>query len=169
MDKINKILEKLIESTECGALEWSPRNTTFNSESRHHYHTKSVDEKTTFEIEISLTEKLDSIGYRNSLWIKNEFFTDGRKQVSSNELTKKLEDLVDQVNEYINSQVKDERTAAIATNLRNSAITLIDNNTKKLDKLKKSLEGLTRTLATITAIVAIIQAVLNLPFPFLTS
>lgn len=94
MDKINKILEKLIESTECGALEWSPRNTTFNSESRHHYHTKSVDEKTTFEIEISLTEKLDSIGYRNSLWIKNEFFTDGRKQVSSNELTKKLEDLV---------------------------------------------------------------------------
>jgi hypothetical protein len=94
MDKINKILEKLIESTECGALEWSPRNTTFNSESRHHYHTKSVDEKTTFEIEISLTEKLDSIGYRNSLWIKNEFFTDGRKHVSSNELTKKLEDLV---------------------------------------------------------------------------
>ena len=41
-----------------------------------------------------MTEKLDSIVYRNSLWIKNEFFTDGRNHVSSNELTKKLEDLV---------------------------------------------------------------------------
>ena len=104
MDKVNKILEQLVESTECGALEWSLRSSTFNSESRHSYHTKSIDEKTTFEIEISLTEKLDSIGYRNCLWIRNESFTDGRKYVPSNDLTKKLEDLV--YEKYIKPSLK---------------------------------------------------------------
>ena len=36
---------------------------------------------------------------------------------------KKLETLVDQVNTYIDTQVKDEQTSTIATNLRNNAIT----------------------------------------------
>jgi len=41
---------------------------------------------------------------------------------------KKLEELVDQVNSYINTQVKDESTVTIATNLRNNAINLINSN-----------------------------------------
>jgi hypothetical protein len=94
MDKIEKILSQLVESTQCGALEWTLRDTCFNSETRHHYQSKSIDEKTSFEIEISLTAKLDAIGYRSPLWIRNESFSDGRKYVQSNPKTMQLEDLI---------------------------------------------------------------------------
>jgi len=47
----------------------------------------------------------------------------------------KLEELVDQVNIYI-EQANTPETIAIATNLRNNAVTLINNSIKKLDKLK---------------------------------
>ena len=80
---------------------------------------------------------------------------------------KRLELLVDQVNVYIDTQVKDEQTVIIATNLRNSAITLIDNSAKKLENLKKILERLVKTLAIISAVIAAIQIILSLPFPFL--
>lgn len=80
---------------------------------------------------------------------------------------KKLELLVDQVNAYINTQIKDQQTVIIATNLRNNAITLIDNSAKKLENLKKTLDSLVKTLSIITAVIAVIQVVLSLPFPFL--
>jgi len=80
---------------------------------------------------------------------------------------KKLEDLVDQVNNYIDTQVKDQQTVVIATNLRNNAVRLIDNNTKKLEALKKSVEQIVKNIATITAIILLIQKILLLPFPFL--
>jgi len=67
---------------------------------------------------------------------------------------KKLEDLVDQVNNYIDTQVKDQSTVTIATNLRNNAITLINNNIKKLQSLEK-------TLKTITAVITIFSLVLR--------
>lgn len=80
---------------------------------------------------------------------------------------KKLEDLVDQVNNYIDTQVKDQQTVVIATNLRNNAVRLIDNNTKKLESLKKSIERIVKNIAIITAIILVIQKILSLPFPFL--
>jgi hypothetical protein len=80
---------------------------------------------------------------------------------------KKLEDLVEQVNSYINTQVKDEQTVVIATNLRNNAVRLIDNNTKKLENLKKSIEKIVKNIAILTAIILVIQKILSLPFPFL--
>lgn len=80
---------------------------------------------------------------------------------------KKLELLVDQVNLYIDTQVKDEQTVIIATNLRNNAIRLIDNSAKKLENLKRTLDRLVRTLTIISAIIAAIQIILSLPFPFL--
>jgi hypothetical protein len=80
---------------------------------------------------------------------------------------KKLELLVDQVNVYIDTQVKDEQTVIIATNLRNNAITLINNSAKKLEKLRDSLQKITRILATISAIIAGFIVIINLPFPFL--
>ena len=80
---------------------------------------------------------------------------------------KKLEDLVDQVNNYIDTQVKDEQTVAIATNLRNSAVTLIDNSVGKLEKLQKNLEGINKTITTSILIVSVIERILSLPLPFL--
>jgi len=80
---------------------------------------------------------------------------------------KKLEELVDQVNNYIDTKVKDQTTVTIATNLRNNAITLINNNIKKLENLKKSIERISRTVATIIVIVTIIERILSLPIPFL--
>jgi len=75
----------------------------------------------------------------------------------------KLEELVDQVNTYI-EQANTPETIVIATNLRNNAITLINNSIKKLDKLKKNLENITKILAVIIAIIIIIEAILLLPF-----
>jgi hypothetical protein len=80
---------------------------------------------------------------------------------------KKLEELVDQVNNYIDTKVKDQTTVTIATNLRNNAITLINNNIKKLENLKKSIERISRTVATIVIIVTIIERILSLPIPIL--
>jgi hypothetical protein len=80
---------------------------------------------------------------------------------------KKLEELVDQVNNYIDTKVKDQTTVTIATNLRNNAITLINNNIKKLENLKKSIERISRTVATIVVIVTIIERILSLPIPIL--
>lgn len=67
---------------------------------------------------------------------------------------KKLEDLVNQVNLYIDTQVKDQATVIIATNLRNNAIALINNNIKKLQALEK-------TLKTITIIITVFSLVLK--------
>ena len=80
---------------------------------------------------------------------------------------KKLEELVDQVNSYIDTKVKDQTTVTIATNLRNNAITLINNNIKKLENLKKSIERISKTLAIIIIIVTIIERILSLPIPLL--
>ena len=80
---------------------------------------------------------------------------------------KKLEDLVDQVNNYIDTQVKDETTVVIATNLRNNAITLIDNNIAKLNRIKGILDGISKILLLISAIIVALNLVITL-FPPLT-
>lgn len=80
---------------------------------------------------------------------------------------KKLEELVNQVNNYIDTKVKDQTTVTIATNLRNNAITLINNNIKKLENLKKNIERISKIVATIIIIVTIIERILSLPIPFL--
>jgi hypothetical protein len=80
---------------------------------------------------------------------------------------KKLENLVDQVNNYIDTQVKDAQTVTIATNLRNNAITLINNSIKKLQNLEKTLKTITAVIVIITLILTIITGILSLPFPFL--
>jgi hypothetical protein len=80
---------------------------------------------------------------------------------------KKLEELVDQVNEYINTQVKDETTVVIATNLRNNAINLINNNIAKLNRIKGILDNISRILLVISAIITALNLVITL-FPPLT-
>jgi hypothetical protein len=76
---------------------------------------------------------------------------------------KKLEELVDQINNYIDTKVKDQTTVTIATNLRNNAITLIDNNIRKLENLKKNIERISKTLS----IFSLIILTLNLAITFL--
>jgi hypothetical protein len=80
---------------------------------------------------------------------------------------KKLEELVDQVNEYIDTQVKDQTTVTIATNLRNSAVTLINNNVRKLQTLERILKTITTIVTVITIVLTVIERILNLPIPAL--
>jgi len=77
---------------------------------------------------------------------------------------KKLEDLVDQVNNYIDTQVKDQSTVTIATNLRNNAITLINNNIKKLQALEKTLKTIT-VIITVFSIVLRVLSLIPTPVP----
>jgi hypothetical protein len=76
---------------------------------------------------------------------------------------KKLEELVDQVNEYIDTQVKDETTVVIATNLRNNAIVLINNNINKLDKLKKNIDRINIIVTIFNAIIPILNPIAAIP------
>jgi hypothetical protein len=76
---------------------------------------------------------------------------------------KKLEELVDQVNEYINTQVKDETTVVIATNLRNNAVVLINNNINKLDKLKKNIDRINIIVTIFNAIIPILNPIAAIP------
>jgi hypothetical protein len=70
----------------------------------------------------------------------------------------KLEELVDQVNAYI-EQANTPETIAIAINLRNNAVTLINSSIKKLDNLQKSISQISTYIAIFTAIVAVLSAI----------
>ena len=69
-----------------------------------------------------------------------------------------LEKLVDQVNAYI-EQANTPETIAIATNLRNNAITLINNSINKLTNLEKTIAQISLYITIFTAVVAILSAI----------
>ena len=72
---------------------------------------------------------------------------------------KKLEELVDQVNNYIDTQVKDQTTVIIATNLRNSAVKLIDNNIRKLRTLETTLKLIAVVITIFSAILRVLSLI----------
>jgi hypothetical protein len=69
-----------------------------------------------------------------------------------------LEKLVDQVNAYI-EQANTPETIAIATNLRNNAVTLINNSINKLTNLEKIIAQISLYITIFTAVVAILSAI----------
>jgi len=69
-----------------------------------------------------------------------------------------LEKLVDQVNAYI-EQANTPETIAIATNLRNNAVALINSSIRKLDSLQKIISQIATYVAIFTAIVAVLSAI----------
>ena len=69
-----------------------------------------------------------------------------------------LEKLVDQVNAYID-QANTPETIIIATNLRNNAVTTINNSIKKLSNIQKIIIQLDLYISIFTAIVAILSAI----------
>jgi hypothetical protein len=75
---------------------------------------------------------------------------------------KKLEELVEQINLYIDTQVKDEYTLTIATNLRNNAVILINNSISKLENIKKIVDRMTVVLTILSAIILVASLVINL-------
>ena len=70
----------------------------------------------------------------------------------------KLEELVDQVNTYIDTANTPE-TTTIATNLRNNTITLINNSIGKLQSLQTTLNQINIYLAIFNAIVTVLSAI----------
>jgi len=72
---------------------------------------------------------------------------------------KKLEELVNQVNNYIDTQVKDAQTVIIATNLRNNAVSLINNNIKKIQNIENSLKSITPIITVFSLIITILSAI----------
>jgi hypothetical protein len=70
----------------------------------------------------------------------------------------KLEELVDQVNTYIDTANTPE-TTAIATNLRNNTIALINNSISKLQNLQNTLNQINTYIAIFGAIVAVLSAI----------
>jgi hypothetical protein len=75
---------------------------------------------------------------------------------------KKLEELVEQVNLYIDTQVKDESTLTIATNLRNNAIILINSSISKLEAIKKIIDRINTVLIILNAIRLALEIIIPL-------
>jgi hypothetical protein len=70
----------------------------------------------------------------------------------------KLEELVDQVNAYIDTANTPE-TITIATNLRNNTIALINNSISKLQKLQTTLNQINRYLTIFGALIPLLNRV----------
>jgi len=70
----------------------------------------------------------------------------------------KLEELVDQVNAYIDTANTPE-TTTIATNLRNNTIALINNSISKLQNLQTTLNQINTYLVIFNAIVTVLSAI----------
>ena len=70
----------------------------------------------------------------------------------------KLEELVDQVNLYI-EQANTPDTIAIATNLRNNAVTLINNSISKLTKLQQTISQINLYITIFNTIVTVLSAI----------
>jgi uncharacterized coiled-coil protein SlyX len=70
----------------------------------------------------------------------------------------KLEELVDQVNTYIDTANTPE-TTTIATNLRNNTIALINSSISKLQSLQTTLNQINTYLAIFNAIVTVLSAI----------
>jgi hypothetical protein len=70
----------------------------------------------------------------------------------------KLEELVDQVNTYIDTANTPE-TTTIATNLRNNTIALINNSISKLQNLQNTINQINTYIAIFGAIVAVLSAI----------
>jgi hypothetical protein len=70
----------------------------------------------------------------------------------------KLEELVDQVNAYI-EQANTPETIAIATNLRNNAVTLINNSINKLTSLQKTIAQIDLYITIFSLIVSVLSAI----------
>jgi chemotaxis protein histidine kinase CheA len=70
----------------------------------------------------------------------------------------RLEELVNQVNAYIDTANTPE-TTSIATNLRNNTITLINNSIGKLQSLQTTLNQINTYLAIFNAIVTVLSAI----------
>ena len=84
-EKIELIVKTLTKSTIDNAIEWKLKDTIFNSEKRYDYQYISVDGKTKFEIEVSLSDDLSCVSkWSGALFIYNENLIEGRKLVSSN-------------------------------------------------------------------------------------
>ena len=70
----------------------------------------------------------------------------------------KLEELVDQVNTYID-QANNPETINIATNLRSNTVTLINNSISKLSNLQQTLNQINTYLVIFNAIVTVLSAI----------
>jgi hypothetical protein len=94
-EKLEKILLFLKEATECGAIEWNPRDSCFNSEKNHYYRAYSIDKQTYFDLEISLNENLSGLrSFGNAIWIYNAGFPDGRKYIPHNQIIGEIDKLI---------------------------------------------------------------------------
>jgi len=76
----------------------------------------------------------------------------------------KLQDLVDKTNEVIDKATTPEQIFQ-AKILRDSAITILNNQERKIIQIKSVLERISRVIQIFTTIVTIIERILSLPSP----
>lgn len=96
-DKLQQILDNLIDGTKKGYIKWKLRNTVFNSDTIYNMYYISDDGKTEFRIEIDLEDDLSSMtNATKSLRINNDDLVDNGVVISGYDFkdTRVLSDLV---------------------------------------------------------------------------
>lgn len=92
-DKINEIIESLIEGTKSGYIKWTLKQSIFNSDTRHNMSYSSDDDLTIFDIDIKLDKSLTSLsGVTPYLYIRNNDLVNNKLPISGHEY-KELENL----------------------------------------------------------------------------
>lgn len=96
-DKLQQILDNLIDGTKKGYITWKLINSMFNSDTRYNMHYISDDGKTEFRIDIRLENDLSGMsGATRDVRINNDDLVDGYIVISGYDFndTKILADLV---------------------------------------------------------------------------
>lgn len=162
-DKLQKILDTLIEGTKSGYIKWTLKNSMFNSDTQHNMEYKSDDGLTSFSMNVTLSDNLLSLSKSGkTLRINNEDLVDNAIMISDYDLkdTRVLCELIyqkfvkpkviknlpksgviDNILNNINKQhIRQEKIDDI---LDDSDIEAIENEAKRLveKRIKEAKEG----------------------------
>ena len=132
-EQINLVVKTLLEGTENGSVDWYPRSSCFNSETSHAYESLSIDKNTKFQVEITIDSTFSKVDRSNSLWIYNSGLVDGRKYVSSNSDTKKIEQII--FEKYIKPNMKSKAESLVLDSILLNIGNKQTNRDRKLDIL----------------------------------
>lgn len=81
-EKIQKIVDRLLNGTENGYVIWNETDSIFNSSTRKKYSCTTEDGKTEFTLDVNLDDKLQPINNWCYVYMYNQDLADGKIQMS---------------------------------------------------------------------------------------
>jgi len=131
---IEIILKELLDSTLDESTYWyEDQKDPFPSETSKKYYAMSNDNLTRFNVDIDISDDLQTIKYRNGIWILNDKLTNGRTYIPSNDYIKGIEQYIfdNQIKPNLIQKDQDAVLEQIATTIGDKS----QRREKKISKL----------------------------------